>query len=166
MRSLVLSIVVVISAMSWLVSCSSAQSTMLTEKHEAQVQREGIGMIYTDNIPCSSVIRTENGDGSSSFHCFRVGIIDSLAVAKPADKKSLEAGKYYQYDLQNDWVALINGDSTRPVFYQPRQRMENHRYEGILVFEIPKDKVADTLVYTDSYSSWGTQLIIINSNKK
>ena len=152
--------------MIWLSACTSAQSSMLVEEHEAQIQREGAGMIYIDKIPCSTIIQSEDSDGTTSFHCYRVGFIDSLAFGKAADKKSLDAGKYYQYDMQRDWVALINGDSSRPVFYQPRQRLENHRYEGVLVFEIPKDNEPDTLVYADSYGSWGTQTIIINSNKK
>lgn len=137
------------------------------EMHLIQVHKQGEGMIYLDKISSRSVMRDVDSIGSNtSFRCFRVGFIDSLAVAKAADKRSLDAGKYYQYDMQKDWVALINGDSSRPVFYQPRQRMENHRYEGILVFEVPLNKEPDTLVYTDSYSSWGKKVIIINSNKK
>jgi hypothetical protein len=147
--------------------CNSKGQSVPQEMHQAQIQKEGAGMIYVDKISCSSVMRNEDSVGSNtSFRCFRVGFIDSLTIAKATDKKSLDAGKYYQYDMQKDWVALVNGDSLRPVFYQPRQRMENHRYEGILVFEVPRDKEPDTLVYADSYSSWGTQVIIINGNKK
>lgn len=153
------------SVIIWLSACNSAKSNIVTEVHQAQVHKEGQGMIYVDEISCSSVMRSiDSNDGSSSFYCFRVGFIDSLAVAKAIDKKSLDAGKYYQYDMQKDWVALVNGDSSLPVFYQPRQRIENHRHEGILVFEV--DKEPDTLIYTDSYSTWGKQSIIINSNKK
>jgi len=167
MRNCVLLISGIVSCVIWLSACNSAKSNIVTEQHQVQIQKEGTGVIYIDKISCSSVIRSEDTAGSkTSFRCFRVGFIDSLAIAKATDKKSLDAGKYYQYDMQNDWVALVNGDSTRPVFYHPRQRMENHRNEGILVFEVPRDKEPDTLVYADSYSSWGTQIIIINSNKK
>ena len=165
MKSCVLMITGIMSIVIWS-ACNSARSNIVAEMHQAQIQKEGIGMMYVDKISCSSVIRSEDGAGNTSFRCFRVGFIDSLAVAKATDKKSLDAGKYYLYDMQKDWVALVNGDSSMPVFYQPRQRLENHRNEGILVFEAPRDKEPDTLVYADSYSSWGTQRIIINSNKK
>ena len=148
------------------IGCNDKGQNEPQEMHQAQIQKEGAGMIYVDKISCSSVLRSEDSAGNTSFRCFRVGFIDSLVVAKATDKKNLDAGKYYQYDMQTDWVALINGDSSRPVFYHPRHRMENHRNEGILVFEVPRDKEPDTLVYADSYSSWGTHVIIINSNKK
>jgi hypothetical protein len=148
-------------------ACNTKKQNEVPEKHAVQIEKEGAGMIYVDKISCSSVIQSTDSAGSDTgFRCFRVGFIDSLAAAKAADKKSLATGKYYQYDMQKDWTILVNGDSVKPVFYQPRQRIENHRYEGILVFEIPKDKRADTLIYGDSYGAWGTQQIIINSNKK
>jgi len=167
MKNCVLLITGLVSGAIWFSACNSAKSNVVAEKHQAQIHKEGEGLIYVDEVSCKTVILDEDSAGSlTSFHCFRVGFIDSLAVAKAQDKKSIETVKYYQYDMQNDWTALINGDSSKPVFYQPRQRIENHRYEGILVFEIPKDKTPDRLIYSDSYGTWGVQQLIINSNKK
>jgi len=167
MKICVLMISGIISGAICLSACNSAKSNMVTEIHQAQIQKEGIGMIYVDEVPCRTVIQNEDSAGSfTAFHCFRVGFIDSLTVAKAPDKKSLETGKYYEYDMQKDWTMLVNKDSLKAVFYQTRQKMESHRYEGILVFEIPKDKVPDKLIYVDSYSTWGVQQLIINSNKK
>ena len=160
-------LLIVVSMVLTIAACNSKKKIEIKENHEGQVQKEGTGMIYVDNISCNSVMQGSDSAGSNSaFQCFRVGFIDSLVVAKAADKKSLEAGKYYQYDVQNDWTILVNGDSVKPVFYQPRQRVENHRYEGILVFEITGSEKNDTLIYNDSFGTWGTQQIIINSNKK
>jgi len=137
------------------------------ETHQAQVQNPEAGMIYADKIACSKVMQgADSSRGNAVFHCYLVGFIDSLTIAKAGDKKDIEAGKYYQYDVQRDWIALVQGDSVIPVFYEPRQRIEHHRHEGVLVFETKNGKEPDTLIYKDSYSSWGTQQLIINSNKK
>src|SRR6187402_464008 len=99
MRNCVLLISGIVSCVIWLSACNSAKSNIVTEQHQVQIQKEGTGVIYIDKISCSSVIRSEDTAGSkTSFRCFRVGFIDSLAIAKATDKKSLDAGKYYQYD--------------------------------------------------------------------
>jgi hypothetical protein len=131
-------------------------------EHWAEVKMQGVGMIYIDEVPCSSVLsEVDSGKGETEFHCYRVGFVDSLP-AKAKDKKELDKGKYYQYDMHKDWVALIDGDSIRPVFYQPMIKKEMNKEESILVFEITKDKQADTLVYNDSYGLWGRRVIIKN----
>lgn len=134
----------------------------MTEQHWAEVKMPGVGMIYVDEVSCSSVLsEVDSSKGETRFHCYRVGLIDSLP-AKANDKKDLEKGKYYQYDMYKDWAALINGDSIRPVFYQPMIKKEINKEESILVFEIIKSKHADTLVYNDSYGLWGRRVIIKN----
>lgn len=137
------------------------------EKHEAQVQSTGAGMIYADKIACDAVMRNTDSNRTGVFHCYLVGFIDSLGIAKAQDKKTLETGKYYQFDVQNDWVAMIQGDSVMPVFYQPKQRLESHRNEGVLVFETKDGKGPDTLIYKGSSTNgWEPQQLIINSIKK
>jgi hypothetical protein len=132
----------------------------MNERHWAEVKMQGVGMIYVDEVSCSSVLsEVDSSKGETGFHCYRVGFVDSLP-AKAKDKKDLERGKYYQYDIYRDWVALINGDSVRPVFYQPMIKREINKEEGVLVFEIIKNKKPDTLVYNDSYGPWGRQVII------
>jgi hypothetical protein len=137
------------------------------EKHEAQIQSPGAGMIYADKIACDAVMRNTDSNRTGAFHCYLVGFIDSLGIAKAQDKKTLETGKYYQFDVQNDWMAMIQGDSVMPVFYQPKQRLESHRNEGVLVFEMKDGKGPDTLIYKGSSSNgWGPQQLVINSIKK
>ncbi|MBL7740732.1 MAG: hypothetical protein JNK14_16050 [Chitinophagaceae bacterium] len=135
------------------------------EKHEVEIHSKEAGMMYVDRISCNAVMWQADSNGKV-FQCYVTGFIDSLSVANATGKKDIETGKYYQYDVQNDWVMLKNGDSVSPVFFQPRQRLERHRYEGVLVFENKDDNDPDTLIYRDSYGLWGTQQVIINSNKQ
>jgi hypothetical protein len=148
-------------------ACVSKKQGKPVERHAAEINNKGIGMIYADKIPCNAVMQETRDTGSHTvFHCYRIGFIDSLFVAKATGKKDLDAGKYYQYGMEKDWVALVNGDSLTPVFFQPKERFEEQRHEAVIVFETPGDKEPDTLIYKDSYGAWSTQQLILNSNKK
>jgi hypothetical protein len=148
-------------------ACSTVDRTHTdaTEKHLAQVQREGNGMIYVDEIPCSTMMETDTTNSSTCFRCYVVGFIDSIAVTNTNTKENTEAGRYYQFNMQYDWTALVNKDSLKPVFYQPKQVLQGYRHEGILVFETLKDARPARLLYSDSYGSWGTQQFIISHSK-
>ncbi|MBL0271116.1 MAG: hypothetical protein IPP99_21165 [Chitinophagaceae bacterium] len=144
------------------IACNNKPKNQVTEKHEIEVNNEGRGLMYADRTDCRSVLQEiDSLGGKTTFHCFRVGFLDSLMIAKAADQQSVEEGKYYQYEMQYDWCILVDGDSVKPVFYQPRQKMETQRNEGVLVFEVPMTQQLDTLIYTDSRGEWGIRKIII-----
>jgi hypothetical protein len=71
-----------------------------------------------------------------------------------------DKNKYYQYDMQHDWIAIKGDNTFKPVFYHPRVTAQQSLNEGILVFEIGGSH-PDTLVYNDSNGSWGTQKFIL-----
>jgi hypothetical protein len=145
-----------------LIACGPKKETTVQETHEIEIKKPGEGMIYLDKIDCKAVVQEVDSAGSETiFHCFRVGFTDSLELAKPTNKQTMATNIYYQYNMQEDWVMLINADSVKPVFYQPRQKLERHRFEAILVFEVPKYKTTDTLIYTDSYGAWSIQKMIL-----
>lgn len=164
-RQMVAALVLVVSVIAIATGCSThAGPATIEEAHEAYVMHRGSGMIYLDRVDCKRVM--QEGEASGVFHCYKLGFVDSLVTAKPKDKSDEKAGKYFQYDMQRDWVAISGGDTLRPVFFEPVLRHELHRTEGILVFESLNGKAPDTLIYTDSFGSWGTQQFIITSSKK
>lgn len=148
------------------ISCNTTVKSNMGEKHQWQVNRQGIGMLYADKIPCKAVMQNSNSDGDFHFQCYLVGFTDSIPAAKEMDKKELDLSKYFEYDMQNDWKALIQGDSVAVTFFQPKQKREKNRFEGILVFETASSETPDTLVYTDSNGSWGTQQLVLNGNQQ
>jgi hypothetical protein len=164
LRNLILLSPVAVLLLAIAMGCNSSAGKMPTEQHAASIHSAGSGMIYVDKIDCQRVMQA--GDGSAAaFHCYQVGFIDSLVMAKARDKKDEEAGKYFQYDMQNDWSAVVDGDTLLPVHFETKLRRQNHRNECIVVFE-HEGKTPDTLLYNDSFGSWGTQLFIINRSKK
>jgi hypothetical protein len=166
MKMNIVSLTFLLAASGLFYSCKEVKQTHATRKHLASVNNRGIGMIYVDKISSGAVIKTSDSTGDTEFYCYLVGFVDSIITMKPKDNKDLATGKYYQYDMQHDWMALANGDSIKPVFFQLKQKFEQNKYEGILVFEAMKGKEPDTLVYTDSYGSWGSRQFIIQNNLK
>jgi hypothetical protein len=155
----------VIAALTVLISaCGHKKQAIIKkveqEQHWAAVSSTGIGSMYLDKVPAKAVMQDMgSGDANTVFLSYKVGFLDSSHNGIHG-KADLEKGKYYQYNMYRDWVALVDGDSVQPVFYQPMVKRQQLREEGILVFEIPKDKQIDTLVYTDSFGPWGRQVII------
>lgn len=137
-------------------------NTASLQIHWAEIRNKGIGMIYIDKVDCNTALEKADTIGNlTRFHCYKIGFIDSMP-AQPIDKKQIEIEKYFQYEMYKDWIALVEGDSIQSVFYQSAIKKEKQKEEGVLVFEIDKNKQVDTLVYTDSYGSWGIQVIINN----
>jgi len=156
-----------VSALSFLVivlfSCQSAEkkSTVQPEsKHYVEIRQRGLGMISLDKVPNEMVIQKSTDSSNNNFFSYAVSFQDSSLITDP--KRQLEMGKYYQYDMHKDWVALVNGDSVRPVFYQPKVKKTIQVNEGIIVFEIPSGIEPDTLFFSDSYGAWGKHQIFLN----
>lgn len=130
------------------------------EHHLAMVVQRG-EVLYVDRVDSRMVMTVHPGSGDpKDFHSFLIGWRDSLPGT---DKKKIgQMTKYFQYDMQRDWVALVKGDSVYPVFFQEKPELDGRVKEGILVFELPAGLQPDTLVYKDSFGSWGTQLLALN----
>jgi hypothetical protein len=107
-------------------------------------------------------LQKEETGGATRFCSFLVGIRDSVAAAVADADKRREREKYLQYGMQEDWRAIVGGDSLKPVFMQEKPNLGGDLREDALVFEIPRGVRADTLVYRDTYGDWGTQVFVLN----
>ena len=150
----------------WLVWCSCHTNGTMhvapdTKKHWVEVPDKGVGVLYIDPVPSEKLLRVKEGS-NSKFISYRVGVRDERAIT---DGRAIrEKTKYMQYRIQDDWKLMLQQDSVKPVFFQPSVKTEYHTDEGILVFEIPSGSVPDTLIYNDSYGTWGIQKIILKSH--
>ena len=139
---------------------SVAPTTRPAVQHLALISRPGEAL-YIDRVSNSTVMKERNdGSAKTSFCSFLVGWQDSTINAASEDSRDRE--KYFQYDMQKDWVALVKGDSVYPVFFQERPTLGQQCKESVLVFELPRGSVTDTLVYKHGYGSWGTRLFVLN----
>lgn len=156
-RTTLLSLLVSVVAM----AChSAAASVVQVVHHEAMVSRAGES-IYVDRVSNRSVMRADSDTGSRTIFCsFLVGWQDSAADMDKDRQRGRE--KYFQYSMQEDWVALVDGDSLSPVFFQERPGLNQQLKEGVMVFELPLGAETDTLVYKHGYGSWGTRLFVLN----
>lgn len=139
-------------------SSDSAQQNA-TVRHLVGVDRRGASL-YIDRVDNRAVLKMTQNSGKTEFCSFLVGFRDSSIVS--GNKEALAAEKYFQYDMQNNWIALVNGDSLHPVFFQQRPGLDAQLKEGVMVFEVPLGIRPDTLVYKDSFGSWGTNFFVLN----
>ena len=128
------------------------------EKHQAAVKRPG-AMLYVDRADNRMVMQATPGL-AGNFSSFRIGWADSLTAAEPNRQKE----RYFQYQMQQDWRALVNGDTLYPVFFQEKPGLNQQLKEGVIVFENAQGVQPDTLVYRDSFGNWGTQIFVLNRN--
>jgi hypothetical protein len=115
--------------------------------------------LYLDRLDNRAVLQHADTTGQTTFCSFLVGWRDSLKVTDA--KRVMEKEKYIQYSMQRDWSAIIAGDTLRPVFLQEKPYLDGELREMALVFEIPGNYHADTLVYRDTYGTWGTQVFVL-----
>jgi hypothetical protein len=128
--------------------------------HQAMISRGGES-IYLDRVSNASVMKEIVDSNAKTIFCsFLVGWQDSTVNTDKDQQRNRE--KYFQYDMQKDWVALVKGDSLYPVFFQERPGLNQQFKEGIMVFELPRDATPDSLVYKDSFGSWGKRLFVLN----
>lgn len=117
-------------------------------------------VLYLDRLDNRVVLAKADTAGPTTFCSFLVGWRDSLFLTDA--KRMQEREKYLQYDMQRDWTVMMGGDSLKPVFYQEKTHLDGLVREGALVFEIPRGRQVDTLIYRDTYGDWGTQLFVLN----
>jgi hypothetical protein len=130
------------------------------KEHWIEITRPSVGAMYIDSIPLQSVMKvSKNKEPDQKFKAYLIGFSDSVVLKDKADQ--INRNKYYQYDLQHDWTAITGGQELKPAFYQPRTSIADGLHEGIIVFELSENRHPDTLVYTDSFGSWGKQKFIL-----
>jgi hypothetical protein len=131
-------------------------------KHLIVIHRLGQDL-YLDRLDNHAVLQQADTAGPTTFCTFLVGWRDSLQLTDA--KRIQEKEKYIQYSMQQDWTAVVAGDSVKPVFLQEKPYLEGKVREMALVFEIPRNYRTDTLVYRDTYGTWGTQVFVLNEKQ-
>lgn len=130
------------------------------KQHWIAVARPSVGAMYIDSMPLQSVMKmTEDKEQYQKFKAYLIGFSDSVVLKDKAGQ--ISRNRYYQYDLQHDWAAMAGGQELKPVFYQPRTSLTEGLHEGIIVFELNGNSHPDTLIYTDSFGTWGKQKFIL-----
>lgn len=151
-------------AIGLVVLCACHQVTTrqkAVEEHYLEIRERGKGRIYLDKVANRQVMVAKQEDtGKSHFVSYRVSFEDSVLITDI--KKQQERGRYYQYEMEKDWIMLVNGDSIRAVFAQPFPKHSLPLTESIVVFELSEGLQPDTLFYRDSYGYWGQHFILLN----
>jgi hypothetical protein len=131
--------------------------------HLAEIKMAG-AVVYIDEVDNRMVMdKKGSSPGTSVFRSYLIG----MEEGEPGDgKMEIASRRYFEYDLPHDWKLLLNGDSIAPVFFQPKPLLNGRLMEGVMVFEVPGDRIPDSLVYADGSGSRGRQLIILHTHKK
>jgi hypothetical protein len=119
-------------------------------------------MLYVDEVRNDLVLQQTEPAGATAFCSYRVGI---EAHGRKDTQQETARQKYFEYEMQQDWKLVLNGDSIAPVFFHPMVRLNKAVREGVMVFEVPAGSVPHALVYDDTSGDWGKQLIILNNPK-
>ncbi len=137
------------------------------ERHLVLRTRPG-NALYVDRVDNRVVMQTDSV-AQKNFCSFRIGVADSswttAATSVSGRRSVIEKERYFQYTMQNDWKALAGGDTLLAVFFQEKPAPGSLAKEGVIVFETPSGKKPDTLIYRDSFGTWGTQIMSLTENK-
>jgi hypothetical protein len=141
-------------------ACRETHSTVSEDrKHLVSAGKPG-EILYIDRLDNRAILQREDSAGPTGFCSFLVGWRDSLPAGD--GKRTVEKEKYIQYHMQQDWTAIVGGDSIKPVFLQEKPYLNQLLREAAMVFEIPRGSRADTLIYRDTWGDWGVQVFILN----
>lgn len=150
-----------------LFSCSHSKDVTKEFKqlHWIEISRPSVGSLYIDSVPLQTVINlAETPNANGKFKAYLIGFVDSVPVT---DKETIiNRNKYYQYDMQNNWESVAGENVSSAVFYQPRISINGLVNEGVIVFESNEGRHPDTLIYADSFGSWGKQKFILKEEQK
>jgi len=134
-------------ALVWVSCKDTAKASVPEEQHDAVLKKPDGSAIYIDAVPNSAVMQNNAGDtGTTRFHSFRIGFSDSVITDR---KQEMLKQRYYDFEMEHDWTALVNGDSVRPVFFHPQVQKTNVLKEFIVVFETEAASGPDTFIYKD-----------------
>lgn len=139
--------------------CKGKHGVVSTVTHLVSVSQPG-ATLYLDRLDNRVVLQSADTAGESTFCSYLIGWKDSL-LSTDAQKR-MERERYFQYEMQQDWTAQVGGDSIHPVFFQEKPVPDEGLKEAAMVFEIPRGRRVDTLIYRDKFSTWGTQIFVLN----
>jgi hypothetical protein len=108
---------------------------------------------YRGNRDSSNTVNLDNSSGESYYY-FNVRF-DKTAGDKPEKEKIL----YLDFDMQQDFVMLVNKDSLPAAICQKIENGKGGTYEYLLAFEKPGDKKQEddfTVFYHDKIFGTGT----------
>lgn len=159
-------ILMVVIGQAWTGGCNNAASAVAPRvRHHAEIEKYG-SILFVDRVESKQVIKElVNGkESGGAFATYKIGISNPFSTDS---KRRSEWSIYFEYNMQKDWVAMLEGDSLSAVFFHPVIGLNGNTKEAILVFELPTNaKEPDTLVYNDSFGSWQKQIIPLNQNHK
>lgn len=147
-----------------LYACNNASGTKKTVTHWAAINYKKGKLIYADAVQSGSVMQRTKSDeiNNDSFFCYKISLIDSTLHEQ---KEDLERNKYFDYEMQKNWVVLLNGDSVHAVFFQLMIKKNKMLQEGVLVFELPSTAKPDSLIYRNTIDPNNPETIVLNHKK-
>jgi hypothetical protein len=158
----------IITGMLLLPGCRAPHSDSRPPKQHLAMHRHEGATIYVDRVDNRVVLDEKrtvadiNGKitGADGFRSFLIGRQDSAVAGDNKTGRTEE--EYFQYTMQNEWVALTGGDTLRPVFFQEKTGLDKNIKEGVMVFELPGTASIDTLIYRDSFDGTRPDIFVVN----
>jgi hypothetical protein len=140
-------------------ACHSRQGSPKPVRHLAEL-KTATGTVFIDPFPVERVMSAAAGNGSTQYCSYKVGFEDK----HNPDKEQAKAWqKYVDYDMDKDWVLVINKDSIPVVYNQPVVKHSSTLTESVLVFEIPNGQSALKMVYKDGFNNTENKTFLLKS---
>ncbi len=157
-----------VSKVLFLISCRSEAETLSIKDAPAHLIEhffEKGKSVFIDTISNKCVMKEmDNDTGTTVFYSYRVTITDSTIRD---EKQNAKWQKYFRFDFQYDWKAIVDGDSITPVFFQAVVPKKNlYSDDAIIVFELKKGFSADTLTFNNRFDEKGMQVFDLNIKNK
>jgi hypothetical protein len=151
-------VAVAISVLS-LVACHSRQNNPKQIRHFAEL-KTATGTVFIDPFPVERVMSVTAGNTSTQYCSYKVG----FEGKHNSDKEQAKAWqKYVDYDMDKDWVLVINNDSIPVAYNQPVVKHSPTLTESVLVFEIPGGQSPLKMVYKDGFNYTGDKTFLLKS---
>ena len=148
-----------------ILAAACKEKTPARKKHELEIFRPG-SFFYLDQVKNKQVLQIKDAEEDKLYASYLVGFHDSTWAPDPQQpKKAEERQVYYQFNMSNNWRAIVNGDSLLPVFYQPVPNADNKVNAGVIVFQLPEGTRPDTLVYRNAADGWENMIISLKQHK-
>jgi len=113
--------------------------------------------LCVDTLDNHLVFDKDNPGNATNLRCFLISWSDHLPEGD--EMGLLQRQNYFQNQMQQDWLALVGGDSVHPLFFRQKPLLNRHLRQGALVFSLPPGGSIDTLVYRGTDGFWKKQLI-------
>ncbi|QEC44788.1 hypothetical protein [Pseudobacter ginsenosidimutans] len=148
-----------------ILAAACKETTPARKKHELEIFWPG-SFFYLDQVKNKQVMQIKDAEEDKLYASYLVGFHDSAWAPDPQQpKKAEERQVYYQFNMSNNWRAIVNGDSLLPVFYQPVPNADNKVNAGVIVFQLPEGTRPDTLVYRNAGDGWENMIISLKQHK-